>query len=74
MAKEAKKKETARAKKKCISTNGLRNTFRMVILASRRAKEILMGDKPLIETANVHPCLIALEEIKKGKVKYKEAK
>lgn len=74
MAKEGKKGGTARAKKKYISTNGLDNTFRMVILASRRAKEILMGDKPLIGTTNVHPCLIAIEEIKKGKVKYKEAK
>jgi len=74
--KTKKKKVLSRTKKKKrpVPTDGLDNTFRMVVLASKRAKEILMGEGPLIETHNVHPCLIAIEEIKKGKVKYKKVK
>lgn len=79
MAKTKKKKKVlsrtrARAKKKPVFENKMDNTFRMVVLASKRAKEIFMGEKPLIETNEVHPCLIAIEEIKKGKVKVKETK
>ena len=74
MAKAKKKKALSRTKRRIVSSDGLDNTFRMVVLASKRAKEILMGAKPLIETHNIHPCLIAIEEIKKGKVKYKEVK
>jgi len=81
MAKTKKKKKVlsrtrarTREKKKPVSENKLDNTFRMVVLASKRAKEIFMGEKPLIETNEVHPCLIAIEEIKKGKVKVKEIK
>lgn len=61
-------------KRKPFQENGLDNIFRMTVLASKRAKEILMGGKPLVDTQNTHPCLIAIEEIRKGKVKYKETK
>lgn len=79
MAKTKKKKKVlsrtrVREKKRPVPENKLDNTFRLVVLASKRAKEIFMGEKPLIETDEVHPCLIAVEEIKKGKVKIKEIK
>ena len=70
----SKKKEAVRAKRKIIPTNGLGNAFRLVVLASMRAKEIYAGGKPLIETISTKPCLIALEEIKSGKIRYKDIK
>lgn len=70
--KKTKKKAVARVKKKPVLGDGLDNVFRMIVLASKRAKEIQMGSKLLIETQNVHPCLISIEEIKKGKVRCKE--
>lgn len=71
MVKEKKKEPSPRHKKKPSSDNGFENIFCQVIMAARRAKELIMGEKPLIDTQLIHPCLIALEEIKRGKVKYK---
>ena len=68
------KKKLSPTKEKTLSDNGLDNTFQMVVLASMRAKEIFMGSKPLIRTNSSHPCDIAIEEIKRGKVKYKRKK
>ena len=68
------KKKLSQTKEKSFSDNGLDNTYQMVVLASKRAKEIFMGAKPLIETNFSDPCLIAIEEIKRGKIRYKEKK
>lgn len=72
MAKESKKKQLSRTGKKAVSPNGLDNVFRLVVLASKRAKELYTGAKPYVETNSTKPCLIALEEIKAGKIRYKE--
>lgn len=45
--------------------------YRLVILASRRAKEIADGAPPLVESPNRKVTSIALEEILQGKVLYK---
>ena len=68
------KGEKSRMKKRPFSSNELDNSFQMVILASKRAKELLNGAKPLIRTNSSHPCEIAIEEIKRGKVGYKRKK
>ena len=70
----SKKKELGRAKRKVAVSNGLDNAYRLVVLASMRAKEIYAGGKPLLETTSTKPCLIALEEIKSGKIRYKDIK
>lgn len=72
--KKAKKKELTRPRKKIVFNNGLDNAFRLVILASKRAKELYSGAKSLIETNSIKPCLVALEEIKSTKIKYKDIK
>ena len=60
--------------KKIFSNNALDNSFQMVILASKRAKELANGKKPLIKINSSHPCVIAIEEIKRGKIRCKEKK
>lgn len=45
--------------------------YRLVILASKRAKEIAEGAPPLVETPHRKVTSVALEEILQGKVLYK---
>ena len=44
--------------------------FRLVILAAKRAKQLLKGSRKKIETQVENPLSIALEEIKQGKVDF----
>jgi DNA-directed RNA polymerase subunit omega len=44
--------------------------FRLVILASKRAKQLLHGGKKKVEMNAENPLSIALEEIKQGKIDY----
>ena len=50
------------------------STYKLVILAARRAKELAEGAPPLIESAPRKVTSIALEEILQGKVLYKAEK
>ncbi len=45
--------------------------YTLVILASKRARQIIEGAKPLIETDSKKPVSIAIEEIIAGKITYK---
>jgi DNA-directed RNA polymerase subunit omega len=47
--------------------------FELVILAARRAKMIMRGAKPLVESDN-RPIVSALREIAEGKVKFIDPK
>jgi DNA-directed RNA polymerase subunit omega len=47
--------------------------FELVILAARRAKMIMKGAKPLVETNN-RPIVTALREVAVGKVKFIDPK
>jgi DNA-directed RNA polymerase omega subunit len=44
--------------------------FRLVILASKRAKQILRGGKKKIDMNAENPLSVALEEIKQGKIDF----
>ena len=48
--------------------------YKLVLLAARRANEIVKGSPPLIVTRSKKPAIVALEEIAKGKVKLEESK
>jgi len=45
--------------------------FRFVILASKRAKQLLQGAKPRIKSKSTNLIRIAQEEVKRGFVNYK---
>ena len=48
-----------------------RSVYRLVILASKRAKEIAEGSPPLVEVQQKKATSVALEEILQGKALYK---
>ena len=48
------------------------NRFELVVLASKRAKQLLKGTKPLLETDN-REIVTALREIADGKVRRQKA-
>ena len=48
------------------------NKYLLTMLVAKRAKQLRAGAKPLVETTNKKPILIALQEISEGKVYLKE--
>ena len=46
------------------------NRFALVLLAGKRARQLMAGAKPIIEHPKNKPCVIALREIATGKVKF----
>jgi DNA-directed RNA polymerase subunit omega len=49
---------------------GFDSSYRYVLVAARRARQLLSGAKPTIDTATRKPCKIAQEEIQAGKVQW----
>jgi DNA-directed RNA polymerase subunit omega len=45
--------------------------YAMVILAARRARQLVNGAPPLVETPYTKPVSIALEELRAGKLEYR---
>lgn len=45
--------------------------YTLVILVSKRSRQLIEGDSPLIETDSKKPVSIAMEEIIAGKITYK---
>ncbi len=45
--------------------------YTLVMLTAKRARQIVDGSEPLVETESNKPVTIAIEEIVSGKVKYK---
>ncbi len=50
----------------CIDKVG--NRFELVLLATKRARQITRGATPLVEIENDKPTVIALREIAEGKI------
>ncbi len=50
--------------------NGFDSNYRYVLVAARRARQLLSGARPTIETTARKPCKIAMQEIQAGKVKW----
>jgi len=50
--------------------NVVDSKFRLVILAAKRAKQLLKGSRKKIETQLENPLSIALDEIKQGKIDF----
>jgi DNA-directed RNA polymerase subunit omega len=48
--------------------DGFDSNYRYVLVAARRARQLLSGARPTIDTVTRKPCKIAQEEIKAGKV------
>jgi DNA-directed RNA polymerase omega subunit len=48
------------------------NKYLLTMMIAKRAKQLQSGSKPLLKSKHKQPILIALEEIKAGKVYLKE--
>lgn len=44
------------------------NRFELVLLASKRARQIVAGKEPMVEWENDKPTVLALREISEGKI------
>lgn len=45
-----------------------KSRYKIAMMAARRAKEIIDGDKPMVKGTGVKPVTIAINEIMAGKV------
>ncbi|MFZ3115229.1 MAG: DNA-directed RNA polymerase subunit omega [Syntrophales bacterium] len=52
------------------SLKNAKNRFALVLLTAKRAKQILQGAQPLVDTKNNREIVAALREIAKSKVMY----
>jgi DNA-directed RNA polymerase subunit omega len=50
------------------------NKFKLVLLSAKRARELTAGAPKLIKTNSEKETVIALEEIRQGKIKLEEEK
>jgi DNA-directed RNA polymerase subunit omega len=48
------------------------NKYALVIIASKRARQVKEGMLPLVDIDSTNPVTIALEEIATGKIRYEE--
>lgn len=48
--------------------------YTLVVLAAKRAREIMNGDAPLAESKSNKPVTLALEEIAQNKISYERTK
>lgn len=48
--------------------------YTLVVLAAKRAREIMDGQQPLVESKSNKPVTIALEEIAQAKITYERTK
>lgn len=48
--------------------------YTMVVIAAKRARQLLDGAPPLVETESTKPVSIALEELAQGKLRYERTK
>ena len=46
------------------------NRFALVLLAGKRARQLMAGARPIVETVKNKPTVLALREVATGKVKF----
>ena len=69
---KAKAKAKARAKAKEPTKEEKMNRYRLVILASQRARQLLAGVQARIDSKGHKPTEVAVDEVKEGLVEWQE--
>ncbi len=46
------------------------NRFALVLLASKRARQLMAGARPLVDHSKNKPCVLSLREIATGRVRF----
>jgi DNA-directed RNA polymerase subunit omega len=63
--------EKARNNAHCtLPDDGEQSTYRFIIVAAKRARQLQGGARPVLPTASKKPTVIAMEESRRGLVKY----
>lgn len=50
------------------------NRYTLVVVASRRSRQLIAGEKKLVEIESEKPVTVAIHEIMEGKVTYEKVK
>ncbi len=53
-----------------IPDDSEQSTYRFIIVAAKRARQLQGGARPVLPTASKKPTIIAMEEVRRGLVKY----
>ena len=62
---------TRRSNAHCtLPDDGEQSTYRFIIVAAKRARQLQGGSRPVLPTAAKKPTVIAMEESRRGLVKY----
>jgi DNA-directed RNA polymerase subunit omega len=48
------------------------STYRYIIVAAKRARQLQGGARPFLPTTSKKPTIIAMEEVRRGLVKYED--
>lgn len=49
-----------------------KSTFRWIIIAAKRARQLQAGARPFLPTTSKKPTVIAMEEVRRGLVKWED--
>lgn len=50
------------------------NRYYLIVMASKRARQLIEGDKPLVDIDSTKPVTIAVNEINEGMITYESLK
>jgi len=50
------------------------NRYSLVVITSKRARQLIDGDKPLIEMNSTKPLTLAINEVNTGEITYESVK
>jgi DNA-directed RNA polymerase subunit omega len=53
-----------------IPDDAEQSTYRFIIVAAKRARQLQSGARPVLPTSSKKPTIIAMEEVRRGLVKY----
>lgn len=55
-----------------IPDDSEQSTYRFIIVAAKRARQLQGGARPFLPTTSKKPTVIAMEEVRRGLVKYED--
>ena len=67
-----KKMETSRNAAFCIPDDDSSSTYRFIIVAAKRARQLQNGQRSVLPTTNKKPTVLAMEETRRGLVPYSD--
>ena len=55
-----------------IPDDSEQSTYRFIIVAAKRARQLQAGSRPFLPTTSKKPTITAMEEVRRGLVKYED--